>query len=66
VEVFYFAFGDRDLYLIIDAPDKTSVAAATIAINATGAVATRTVTLLTPEEIDQAVHKGAIYTPPGR
>jgi uncharacterized protein with GYD domain len=66
VEVFYFAFGDRDLYLIIDAPDNTSVAAVVIAINATGAVSTRTVTLLTPEEIDQAVQKGATYTPPGR
>ena len=66
VEGFYFAFGDNDAYVIIDAPDNVTVAAASMAIGASGAVHTKTVVLLTPEEIDQAAKKQATYTPPGR
>src|SRR5207247_5744490 len=55
VESFYFAFGGTDAFLIVDAPDNISVAAATAAINASGLVQARTVVLLTPEEIDEAV-----------
>ncbi len=66
VEAFYFALGDNDLYAIIEAPDNISVAAASLAINAGGAVSTKTVVLLSPEEIDQAVKKVPPYQPPGR
>ena len=66
VEAFYFAFGDNDLYAIIDAPDNVSVAAASLAINASGAVSTRTVVLLSPEEIDQAAKKAPAYKAPGQ
>jgi uncharacterized protein with GYD domain len=66
VEAFYFAFGESDAYVIIDAPDHASVAAASLAINASGAVHTKTVVLLTPEEIDQAIQKGTSYRAPGQ
>jgi uncharacterized protein with GYD domain len=66
VEAFYFAFGDADVFVIVDAPDHASVAAASLAINASGAVHTKTTVLLTPEEIDQAAKKGVQYTAPGR
>jgi uncharacterized protein with GYD domain len=66
VEAFYFAFGENDAYVIIDAPDHASVAAASLAINASGAVHTKTVVLLTPEEIDQAITKGTSYRAPGQ
>ena len=66
VESFYFAFGEHDAYVVVDAPDNAALAAASLAINATGAVQTRTVVLLTPEEIDQATKKSAAYQPPGR
>jgi len=66
IESFYFAFGEDDVYSVIDAPDNVSVAAATLAIGASGAVKIKTVVLLTPEEIDQATQKGMIYQPPGR
>lgn len=66
VESFYFAFGEHDAFVVIEAPDNASVAAASLAINASGAVQTRTVVLLTPEEIDQASKKSPTYTPPGR
>ena len=65
LEGFYFAFGDSDAFVIIDAPDHASVAAASLAINASGAVRTKTTVLLTPEEIDQATKKGTTYRAPG-
>ena len=66
VDAFYFAFGEHDVYAIIDAPDNVSVAAASLAIGSSGAVQTKTVVLLTPEEVDQATKKAANYQPPGR
>jgi uncharacterized protein with GYD domain len=65
LEAFYFAFGDCDAFVIIDAPDHASAAAVSLAINASGAVQTKTTVLLTPEEIDQAAKKGVHYTAPG-
>ncbi len=65
VEAFYFAFGESDAYVIVDAPDHASVAAASLAINASGAVQAKTVVLLTPEEIDQAIQKRTSYRAPG-
>ena len=66
MEAFYFAFGQHDAIVLIDAPDNASVAAASMAINASGAVQTKTVVLLTAEEVDQATKKTATYQPPGR
>ena len=65
MEAFYFAFGDTDAFVIVDAPDHASMSAASLAINASGAVRTETVVLLTPEEIDQAVKKAVTYRAPG-
>ncbi len=65
VEAFYFAFGENDAYVIVDAPDHATVAASAIAINASGAVHTKTVVLLTAEEVDQAVKKSITYRAPG-
>ena len=66
LEAFYFAFGDADALVIVDAPDNASIAAASMAIGASGLVNVTTTVLLTPEEIDQAVKKNATYTAPGR
>ena len=65
LEAFYFAFGETDAYIIVDAPDHASVAAASVAINATGGVHSKTVVLLTPEEMDQATKKTVSYRAPG-
>lgn len=66
VESFYFAVGDEDAYLIVDAPDNVSAVAASIAATAAGGAAAKTVVLLTPEEMDEAAKKAAEsgYTPP--
>ncbi len=66
LEAFYFAFGKHDAYIIADIPDHAGVAAASLAVNASGAVAVRTTVLLTPEEMDQAAKKIVNYAPPGR
>ena len=66
VESLYFAFGKHDAYVVIDAPDNAVVAALSLAVNASGAVQTKTVVLLTPEEMDQAAKKSTTYQPPGR
>jgi len=66
LEALYFAFGEHDAYLVIDAPDNATVAATSMAVNASGAVRTRTTVLLTPEEMDQAARTSVAYQPPGR
>ena len=66
VDSFYFAFGENDVYAVVDAPDNVSVAAASLTIGASGAVRTKTIVLLTPEEVDQAVKKAPSYQAPGR
>jgi uncharacterized protein with GYD domain len=65
LESFYFAFGEYDLYIVLDVPDNVSIAAASLAISAAGGFRSKTVVLLTPEEIDQATKKTTIYQPPG-
>lgn len=66
LEAYYFAFGEDDAYVIVDYPDHVSAAAASLAVNASGAVRTKTTVLLTPEEIDQAARKTVRYRPPGQ
>ena len=66
MEGFYFAFGDTDLYVICDAPDHAAITAASMAINAGGAVRCKTIVLMTPEDLDQAAKKSVTYRAPGR
>src|SRR5918992_1054461 len=57
LESFYFAFGDRDAYVIVDLPDNESAAAVALTVNAAGGATVRTVVLLTPEEVDAAAQR---------
>ena len=65
LESFHFAFGDSDAYVIVDLPDNESAAAVALTVNAGGAVATKTVVLLTPDEVDAAAKRSVDYRPPG-
>jgi uncharacterized protein with GYD domain len=65
LESFYFAFGDRDVYTIVDLPDNESATAVALAVNASGAVTIRTTVLVTPEEVDAAARRSVDYRPPG-
>ena len=65
LEAYYFSFGKEDGIIIADLPDNSSMASAALIAAGTGAVATKTTVLLTPEEIDQAVRRSGKYRPPG-
>lgn len=66
LESFYFAFGETDVFAIVDAPDDEAVAAAAIAINSSGAVSVNTTKLLTIDQIDDALSRTVDYRPPGK
>jgi uncharacterized protein with GYD domain len=66
LETFYFAFGDVDAYVIVEAPDDVSAVAVSLSVNASGAVSLKTTRLLTPEDIDQAAKKTVAYRAPGQ
>ena len=65
VEVFYFAFGESDVYLIADLPDNAAAAALALAVSAGGGATTSTIVLLTPDELDKASGANVKYRPPG-
>ena len=66
LEAYYFAFGDNDFYVLVDLPDNVSTTTVSLVVNVSGAVNVKTVVLLTPEEVDQAVEKTVDYRPPGQ
>jgi uncharacterized protein with GYD domain len=66
VESFYYAFGDTDAFVVVDAPDNVAAAAVALAVNASGLVSVRTTPLMTPEEVDQATKKSVTYRGPGQ
>ena len=66
LELFYYAFGDFDVFGVADMLDNVSSVAFSMMINASGAVNAKTVVLLTPEEVDQATQKTIDYRPPGQ
>jgi len=66
IEVFYYAFGETDLYIIADFPDHATVTSCVLTVTSTGAAAVKTTVLLTPEEVDKAAQKAPTYSAPGR
>ncbi|SNT37428.1 Uncharacterized protein, contains GYD domain [Asanoa hainanensis] len=65
VEAMYYGFGDHDVYIICDLPDNKAAAALSIAVGASGALDTRTVVLLTPDEVDRAARSAVDFRAPG-
>jgi uncharacterized protein with GYD domain len=66
VEAFYYAFGDDDLFVIMDVPDNVSATTMSLVVNASGAVNAKVTVLITPEEVDQATKKSLDYIAPGQ
>ena len=66
LETFYYAFGEDDVFGIVDFPDSETAAAFALAVNASGVVKARTTVLMTPEEVDEAAKKTVDYRPPGQ
>jgi uncharacterized protein with GYD domain len=67
VEAFYYAFGDDDVFILIDVPDNASAAAASLVASSTGAIHAKITVLMTPEELDAVAAKTVTaYRPPGK
>ena len=70
LEAYYYAFGDTDIFCIVDYPDNVTATAASLIVNAAGMAKAKTIVLVTPEEVDQAAalakEKTAAYRPPGQ
>ena len=65
VEAFYYAFGDADVYLIVELPDDITAAAVGLRVNAAGLVRISITILISPEDIDAASGKSVNYRAPG-
>jgi len=65
IEAFYYAFGDYDVYAIVEVPDSVTAAAMSMAINSSGLVEVTLTHLLSPAEIDAAAKKTVGYRAPG-
>ena len=64
-EALYYAFGDVDIYAIVDVPDDATITALSLAVNSTRAVKIKTTVLMDPEVIDAASKKAVNYKPSG-
>lgn len=65
LEAFYYAFGEHDVFAIVEMPDNVTAAAASITVGAAGVARNATVVLLTPEELDEVGSKNVqAYVPP--
>lgn len=65
VEAFYFAFGEKDVFIIGELPDNATATALALRVNAAGSASCKTTVLITPHEVDEAIKKTATYRPPG-
>ena len=65
METFDFAFGDDDVYTIVELPDNKAAAAVALAVNSTGHPSVRTVVLIAPEGVDVTVTQNVNHVPPG-
>ncbi|WP_373493899.1 GYD domain-containing protein [Aquiflexum sp.] len=65
VESFYYAFGEDDVYLIVELPDDISGAAVILKVNAAGLVRISMTALFSPADIDAASKKTVNYRIPG-
>lgn len=65
LEAFYFAYGETDVYIIGELPDEAAAVAASLAVNATGLIASTTIPLIEPEVVDESAKRSPDYRPPG-
>jgi uncharacterized protein with GYD domain len=65
LECYYYAFGENDVYAVLDLPDDEAAAAASVTVNASGLVKATFTKLLTAEQVDEAFKRTVDYRPPG-
>jgi uncharacterized protein with GYD domain len=70
VEALYYAFGQTDMFILVDLPDNATAAAVSMIGEAPGTSELCITVLVTPEEVDQAAgiaqRVSASYRAPGR
>ena len=66
IEALYYAFGENDIYVIVDVPDEATMTALSLAVTATGSLRLKTTVLMDPEVIDEASSKSIDYRAPGQ
>jgi uncharacterized protein with GYD domain len=54
LESYYYAFGDPDLYVVMELPDNVRALAGSMIANVAGTSTIQTTVLITLEEVDQA------------
>lgn len=65
LEALYWAFGEDDVYCIVDLPNSLSMAALSLAVAGAGLIQPKTVVLMTPEEVDEATKQSSDIRAPG-
>ena len=65
LESIYWGFGADDYYVTFDAPDNATAAAVSLTVGASGSSRTRTIPLLTAEEVDAATKISPAFRAPG-
>ena len=65
LEGFHYAFGETDLFVIVELPGPVAAAAAALIVAASGSGHWRTTVLLSAEEMDAATRTGGGYRAPG-
>ena len=65
IESFHFALGGDDAFVLCDLPSVEAAAAVALTVGASGSAKVRTISLLTPEEVNAAVRLSPTYRAPG-
>ena len=66
MECVYYAFGEWDIYGVVDMPDNASMAAFSLRASASGMINVSSIPLMTIEEIDEATGKKSEFRAPGQ
>ena len=64
-EALYWGFGKEDFYAIADLPSHAAAAAVSLTLGGSGSSHTRTIPLMTAEDIDAAAKLSPTFRPPG-
>lgn len=64
-EVAYWAYGETDIFVVVDLPDPDKATGLSLALAATGSFEVVTTTLLTAAQMDAGVSKMPQYRAPG-
>lgn len=65
MDLFYYAYGDADAYVVVDVPSQDAALSLSLAVNACGAVTLSMVPLISPAQLDAAARNVRASVGPG-